>query len=112
MSDAATIPMLRCKACGRVDTPGRAVCSGCLSLQLEPTAVAGRGTVATFTTIRRAPARFKDDAPYDVVVVDLAAGQRVTGRIAQGSAPPSVGAQVAALATADAPYILFEVLNP
>lgn len=104
---AATIAMLRCAACGRVDSPGRVVCSGCLSTRLEPAAVPGEGRLAAWTTIRRAPTRFHDDAPYDIAVVDLDSGQRVTGRLSTDGAEPSVGARVAAVAL-DAPYTLFE----
>lgn len=104
---AATIAMLRCAACRRVDSPGRVVCSGCMSTRLEPTTVPGEGCLATWTTIRRAPTRFHDDAPYDIAVVDLDSGQRVTGRLSADGVTPSVGARVAAVAL-DAPYILFD----
>jgi uncharacterized OB-fold protein len=105
---AASIAMVRCADCGRIDSPGRAVCAGCLSPRLEPTTVPGAGRLATWTTIRRAPTRFRDDAPYDVAVVDLDAGLRVTGRLAPGSSP-AVGAAVRAVG-GDAPYATFEVL--
>ena len=105
---AAAIAMLRCTACGRIDSLGRVVCSGCLSTALEPVAVPGEGRLAAWTTIRRAPTRFQDDAPYDIAVVDLDNGQRVTGRLSPHGAAASVGARVAAVAL-DAPYNLFEI---
>ncbi len=89
-----TLSMVRCAACGRVDTPRRAVCSGCLASRLESIAIPGNGVVASFTTIRRAPTQFRDRAPYDVVVVDLDAGLRVTGRLDPQSLPACVGARV------------------
>lgn len=107
MSAAAPVAVLRCADCGRIDSPGRVVCAGCLSTRLEPATVPGTGRLATWTTIRRAPTRFRDDAPYEVAVVDLDAGLRVTGRLAAGAAP-SVGAAVRAL-PGDAPYLSFEV---
>ncbi|MFM1992156.1 MAG: putative nucleic-acid-binding protein containing a Zn-ribbon [Pseudomonadota bacterium] len=107
MSAAAPVAVLRCADCGRIDSPGRVVCAGCLSTRLEPSSVAGSGRLATWTTIRRAPTRFREDAPYDVAVVDLDAGLRVTGRLVPG-APPAVGAPVHALA-GDGPYIRFEL---
>ena len=69
----------------------------------------GVGRLSTWTTIRRAPTRFRDDAPYEIAVVDLDAGPRVTGRLAPGGAPPSVGAPVRARPL-DAPYPMFEVM--
>ena len=104
---AATVSMLRCADCGRIDSVGRIVCSGCLSLRLEPAELPGIGRLAAWTTIRRAPTRFHEDAPYDIAVVDLESGQRVTGRLSSGGPAPRVGAQVAAVAV-DAPYTLFE----
>lgn len=102
------IRLLRCAACGRLDSPGRIVCAGCLSSRLEEHLVAGDGTIATWTTIRRAPSKFRDEAPYDVVVVDLDCGVRVTGRLARGSAPASLGARAHATG-GDASGLVFEV---
>jgi len=105
----APVTLSRCADCGRLDGAGRTVCVGCLSFRLEPIEAPGSGRLATWTTIRRAPSRFRDDAPYDVAVVDLDAGPRVTGRLVAGGAAPEVGAAVRALAC-DAPYLLFELL--
>lgn len=88
------LSLLRCKACGRLDTAMRVVCAGCLGDDLRPVGNDGSGTIATFTTIRRAPTAFRDQAPYDVVVVDLDAGLRMTGRLHAQSAPAAVGARV------------------
>jgi uncharacterized OB-fold protein len=107
VSAAAPIAVLRCVDCGRIDSPGRAVCAGCLSTRLQPDRVGGGGRLATWTTIRRAPTRFRDEAPYEVAVVDLDAGLRVTGRLAKG-ASPEVGARVFALSS-ETPYPLFDV---
>jgi uncharacterized OB-fold protein len=107
MNAARLLSMLRCADCGRLDSPGRVVCAGCLSTHLVPAEVPGTGRLATWTTIRRAPTRFRDEAPYDVAVVDLDAGLRVTGRLARG-AVAAAGATVRAL-PGDEPYPIFEV---
>jgi uncharacterized OB-fold protein len=104
------LSLLRCKACNRLDTAMRVVCAGCLSTDLRPVGNDGSGTVATYTTIRRAPTAFRDQAPYDVVVVDLDAGLRMTGRLDKDSAPPSVGARVRVLHSAGADTV-FTVEN-
>lgn len=62
--------------------------------------VPGAGVVVSWTTIRRAPTQFKDDAPYDIVVVDLDEGVRVTGRLDAGSPPPAIGVRVRAVRSA------------
>lgn len=114
MSTVPPTPMLsmvRCAACGRVDTARRVVCSGCLASQLESIAIPGEGLIASFTTIRRAPTQFRDRAPYDVVVVDLDAGLRVTGRLDPQSLPACVGARVR-LVSADGSDKVFAVSQP
>lgn len=41
----------------------------------------GNGTIYTETLIYAAPEQFVADAPYQLVIVDLAAGKRLTARI-------------------------------
>ena len=79
---------------------------------LRPEAVPGVGRVVSFTTIRRAPTQFRDQAPYDVVVVDLDAGPRVTGRLAGDSRRPEIGSRVHALRAerADTVFAVSEAL--
>ena len=42
----------------------------------------GRGTIYTETVIHSAPAAFVADAPYQIAIVELESGERVTARIA------------------------------
>ena len=104
------LPMIKCARCGRIDTAMRPVCARCLSSELRPEAVPGVGSVVSFTTIRRAPTQFRDQQPYDVVVVDLDAGSRVTGRLAGESARPQIGSRVRALRAerADTVFVVSE----
>lgn len=54
-----------------------------------------RGTLVTFTIIRKAPAAFAGDGIYAVAVVDLVdGGRRVIGRIAPFEPAPRLGAAV------------------
>ena len=53
-----------------------------------------RGTLVTFTIIRKAPAAFAGDGVYAVAVVDLTGGKRVVGRIAPFEPAPRLGAAV------------------
>lgn len=112
MADAPPdLTLLRCMECGRIEGLARAVCAACLSDHLRPVAVPDAGRIASFTTIRRAPARFRDEAPYAVVVVDLDAGPRVTGRLSSDSVPPAIGAAVRAV-RADPGDLVFTVQEP
>lgn len=54
-----------------------------------------RGTLVTFTVIRKAPAAFAGEPIYAVAIVDLAEGRRVIGRIEPFDPPPRLGAPVA-----------------
>jgi len=53
-----------------------------------------RGTLVTFTVIRKAPAAFAADGVYAVAVVDLAGGRRVIGRVEPFEPAPPLGAPV------------------
>jgi uncharacterized OB-fold protein len=87
----ADLTLLRCADCGRLDSRQRVLCSGCLSARLTEERVEGHGHLVTLTTIRRAPSAWRDRAPYRVVVVDLDAGLRVTGRLAPEAPEPELG---------------------
>ena len=91
---ASTVPALRCKACGKLEAGPRQLCPACHSPALERTAVPGEGTLVSWTMIRRAPARFKELAPYAVCLVDLGQGLLVTGRLAPGNPELPIGARV------------------
>jgi len=75
------IKALRCDACGTLDPGPRDLCAACQSPNLSLAEVPGDGTLVSWTTIRRAPTRFKGQAPYVVAVVKLASGLLITGRI-------------------------------
>lgn len=54
-----------------------------------------RGTLVTFTVIRKAPAAFAEEPLYAVAIVNLAEGRRVVGRLEPFDPPPRLGAAVA-----------------
>ena len=53
-----------------------------------------RGTLVSFTVIRKAPAAFAGEPMYAVAIVDLADRGRVIGRIEPFEPPPRLGATV------------------
>jgi uncharacterized OB-fold protein len=66
-------------------------------IPLQPGA---RGTLVSFTVMRKAPAAFAGEPIYAVAIVDLApagseSARRVIGRIAPFDPPPRLGAAVA-----------------
>lgn len=90
------IAMKKCRRCGTVDSLTSTVCSNCLGDGFDRCDVDGSGTLVSWTTIRRAPTQFRDDVPYDVCIVDLPSGHRVTGRLLDGDGL-AVGAAVATI---------------
>ena len=56
--------------------------------------MSGRGTLITWTLIRRPPAGIDLPAPYAVAVVELAEGVRITARLARYEPEPALGSPV------------------
>lgn len=72
----------RCADCGEIHFMPRLLCPSCWSDKLEWFDAAGRGTVYSFSIIRRAsdPA-FAHLCPYVVALIDLAEGPRMMANI-------------------------------
>ena len=68
--------ILRCRACKAFIHPPQPVCPECLGKELEPEAVSGRATVATFTVNHQQWLGGSDD-PYVIAIVELAEEPRV-----------------------------------
>lgn len=72
----------KCKACGEKHFMPRHLCPTCWSDQLEWVDASGKGTVHSFTVIRRAPlAAFGSRAPYVVALIDLDEGPRMVTNV-------------------------------
>lgn len=98
---AVDLSILRCAACGRLDAGPVDFCTACGCADLARIPVAGRGRLASWTVIRRAPLRFRADAPYVIAVVDLECGARVAGRLV--AEPPRNGIPVETVCAAEWP---------
>lgn len=80
----------RCGDCGHLQLYPRLLCAACGSRTLGWVEASGRGTVKTFTIIRRAvSAAFEPDAPYVVALVELEEGPTLMSNII-GCDPASV----------------------
>ncbi len=72
----------RCRSCGALHFMPRHLCPHCWSEDLEWIDASGRGTVHSFTVIRRAPMEsFVGRVPYVVALVDLEEGPRMMSNI-------------------------------
>lgn len=62
----------RCRGCSALRWPPRAVCNRCHGFDFEWIAVSGRGRVVSWVRTHRAFApAWRDEVPYDVVLVQL-----------------------------------------
>jgi hypothetical protein len=79
---AGELRIQRCLECSRHVFYPRTVCQHCLSDRLEWVTASGRGTLYSFTVVRRAmnPA-FQADVPYVYAIVELEEGPRVTTNV-------------------------------
>ena len=76
-----TLTALRCAKCGELAIPPKEFCAACHQRAWEPVALAGDGTIASFTVIRVAPTHHAGDVPYAIAVVKLREGVSLMGRV-------------------------------
>lgn len=83
----------KCNACGAVQFPPRHHCATCWAADLSWVESSGKGTIESFTIVRRAPLpAFRDKAPYVVVSVILAEGPRmITSLEGEGAEAAQIG---------------------
>jgi uncharacterized protein len=82
--DAAARGILMIKACGRCSAmlrPDATFCSECLSEDLSWKESSGRGTLFTFGIMHQKFPGFENDVPYNIAVVQLEEGPRMSSNI-------------------------------
>ena len=74
--------MQRCVSCGQLRFPPGIICANCNSLEAEWVKLSGRGKVYTWNIFHQLynPA-FAQDLPYNVAVIELEEGPRITSNI-------------------------------
>ena len=84
----------RCDACGTVVFYPRNHCTGCLSSSLSWHTASGRGTVYSFSVVRKAEHPFfRTQVPYAVAWIDLDEGPRLLSNIV-GIDDPAIDIEV------------------
>lgn len=81
-----------CEKCDQSYLPPKYCCPECYNEQLVKKAVSSRGTIYSFTTIFSAAEAFTSQVPYQIILVDLYNGLRVTSRLLSGD--PSISMNV------------------
>lgn len=84
---------LKCRQCGAVTSPPKMVCGNCAGSDMEITELAGEGKIQTFTSNNVAAEGREDEAPYVVLLVELAEGPWVMGNLV-GIDPAAVGMEL------------------
>ena len=93
MPETAPLKVLGCLDCGALDPGGRSRCAACGG-ELAPRSVSGRGTLVTWTLVRRPPAGFDTAGPMAVALVELEEGVRITARLEPYDPEPVLGTAV------------------
>ena len=70
-----------CDVCKGLFARPQNSCRRCGTPTIRSVNLSGRGTLTSFTTIRVPPAVFQGQEPYDIAVIDLDEGLRVTARL-------------------------------
>jgi uncharacterized OB-fold protein len=76
----------RCRSCGALHVPPRAMCPACYGEEMEWVEMSGEGRLLAFTTIHIAPtamieAGYDRNNPYCVGIVQLAQGPAISAQI-------------------------------
>jgi uncharacterized OB-fold protein len=71
----------RCRTCGGLRFPRRAVCADCQGSDIEEVALSATGTLYTFTIVRMSPPGYLGETPYAIGIVELPEGLRVSATI-------------------------------
>jgi uncharacterized OB-fold protein len=89
------LTVVKCKGCGQLLVPPKYMCPECGNSEFTEVALSGNGQILTYTTIRVPPLGFEDQVPYDIAVLQLDEGIKLTARIAtQGEERPKIGDKV------------------
>lgn len=80
-----------CTECDRTFFYPRTICPHCGSMYVEWRFASGRGTIYSYTVVRRAPSpAFAADVPYTVALADLDDGCRIVARVVPEDASRAV----------------------
>lgn len=86
---AGRLVLPRCDRCGELIWYPRRFCPFCASTDVSWVEVSGRGTVYSYTIIRRGSGAYRDAGPYVLAYVELDEGPRLLTNVV-GADPESV----------------------
>jgi uncharacterized OB-fold protein len=80
---SGTLLLPRCEHCDSIFWYPRAVCPSCGNLDVTWIPASGRGSVYSFTVIRRAVPPYAESAPFVVAYVELEEGLRILTNVVE-----------------------------
>ena len=83
--------VLKCKKCGTLNLPPKALCQECFDSELECIKIKNEGKILSYTTIHVPSTKFKDRAPYTSGVAELEGRIQITGVVLT---EPEIGKKV------------------
>jgi uncharacterized OB-fold protein len=84
-----------CNRCNEYFFPPRNLCPNCRrGAHLEEYTFKGTGTIVTYTTIHNATDEFERLTPYNLAIIQLDEGPRITGQIVSCSMDVKIGMRV------------------
>ncbi len=84
-----------CQNCDKYFFYPRMLCPHCHSTKVETVRVSGRGTIYTYTIVRRHPnPAFNARVPYAIALIDLAEGPRMLSAVRAAPEQVKIGATV------------------
>ena len=87
-----------CNRCNEYFFPPRNLCPNCRrGAHLESHAFKGTGTIITYTTIHNATDDFERLTPYNLAIIQLDEGPKITGQIVSSQEEVKIGMRVRAV---------------
>lgn len=77
-ANRGVLMLLQCEACSAYHQPDAKFCSQCLGESLRWRGASGKGTLFTFGIVHQKLPGFENDTPYNVSVIQLPEGPRMT----------------------------------
>jgi uncharacterized OB-fold protein len=96
--------IINCTQCQRKYIPPKYTCTDCGGTLFSALEIEGKGAIDSFTTIWIAPEKYADQVPYQVLVVKLDEGLRITGRLAGPAESLAIGVPVEFVEKSDIGY--------
>lgn len=109
LPDPIDVTAYGCAACGALHGARPFRCESCGAQDIAEHTLPGRGTLFTWTVVRRPPDAFAGRGPMTVALVDIDAGPRLTVSLEETGAEPPLGARIRVTAIRDGvPHCIVE----